>query len=101
MATPTDSTAKSSYPPSGGATPPTPPPGQRPRWKRILRRLGVIAGIGMLLVLAVFFLIPVWISNEQGRDYVLQRLNKRLAAPNLYEANARVLVDHWSLGWFR
>jgi hypothetical protein len=69
----------------------------------VLRRAIVVGAIGFLLLLAVFFLIPVWMSNEQGRDYVLERLNKRLAgsAPNPYEANAQVLVDKWSLGWFR
>lgn len=96
------SSSDSPIPPT---TPAPTPPAQpvRPRWKRVLRRLLVVGAIASLLLLAVFFLIPVWISNEQGRDYVLERLNKRLAgsAPNPYEANAQVRVDKWALGWFR
>ncbi|HVT79390.1 MAG TPA: hypothetical protein VHM90_01930, partial [Phycisphaerae bacterium] len=40
-----------------------------------------------------FFLIPGWISNDQGRAYVLDRLNARLHGP-------RVTIDKWSLSWF-
>lgn len=89
--------------PPATPSPAHPAPPVRPRWKRLLRRAFIIFAIAFLLLLAVFFLIPVWMSNEQGRDYVLERLNKRLAgsAPNLYEANAQVLVDKWTLGWFR
>ncbi len=70
---------------------PTPPPHQR--WRRALRRLAVAAVALLLIFAVVFFLIPVWISNDQGRLYVLDRLNARLHGP-------RVTIDKWSLSWF-
>jgi len=69
-----------------------PPPGLR--WHKFLRRVWKF-GLGLLVILLVaFLLLPVWISNEQGRLYVLDRLNDRLHGP-------KVAVDQWSLGWFR
>src|SRR5687767_3296906 len=66
------------------------------RKKRIgkaLRRL-LYAGLGLLgIALVIFFLLPVWISNEQGRTYVLQQINKSM--------KAQVAIENWSLGWFR
>jgi len=64
------------------------------RWRKLVRRV-LLLWVGMLILLAgAFFLLPVWISNEQGRLYVLDRLNDHLHGP-------RVAVDEWSLGWFR
>ena len=63
------------------------------RW-RVLARRAALAGIGLLaLVIVVFLLLPVWISNDQGRAYILDRINARLNGP-------RIAVDKWSLGWF-
>ncbi len=70
--------------------PPVPP---RTRWQKLARR-GMLALAGaLILLIAIFFLIPVWMSNEQGRIYVLDRINRTLAGP-------RVSIDNWSLGWF-
>ena len=77
--------AKSSPP----ATPPT-----RTRAQKWLRR-GVLVFAGLfVLFIAVFLLIPVWMSNEQGRIYVLDRVNRSLNGP-------RIAIDKWSLGWFQ
>lgn len=63
------------------------------RWRRFAKRAG-FAALGLLIIaLVIFFMLPVWISNEQGRNYVLGRLNKRLAAT--------VAISRWQLGWFR
>src|ERR1035437_5332900 len=64
------------------------------RWRKLVRRGGLVAVALVVLLGVVFFLLPVWISNEQGRLYVLDRLNDRLHGP-------KVAVDQWSLGWFR
>lgn len=68
-------------------------PAVRTRWQKISRRLLLACGGVLALLIAVFFLIPVWMSNEQGRIYVLDRLNRSLNGP-------RVTIDRWSLGWF-
>jgi hypothetical protein len=78
-------------------TPNKPPPVQaavrKKRWRKALRRLAY-AGLGLLgIALVIFFLLPVWISNEQGRTYVLQQINKNM--------RAKVDIEDWSLGWFR
>jgi hypothetical protein len=79
------------------------PPRPSSRWRKIGRRAG-IALLGLLiLLLVVFFLLPVWISNEQGRTYVLQRINRRLnasAAPGS-PGPINLAIGDWSLGWFR
>src|SRR4051812_44348199 len=64
--------------------------------KKRLRKIGrrVIygtLGIGGIL-LVVFFLLPVWISNEQGRVYALQQINKHM--------KAKLEVEDWVVGWF-
>ncbi|MCL2646625.1 MAG: hypothetical protein FWD61_06415 [Phycisphaerales bacterium] len=83
--------------------PQTPQPSsrRRVRWKKVFKRFAW-GGLGLLVIfLIVLFLLPIWISNEQGRTYVLQRINARLraAAPN--PDNAAILaIENWSLGWF-
>ena len=79
------SSAKS--PPAANAPPRT----RAQKWLR--RGLLALAGIFVLFI-AVFLLIPVWMSNEQGRIYVLDRINRSLHGP-------RVAIDKWSLGWFQ
>jgi hypothetical protein len=59
----------------------------------VARRLLLAAGALLLILSVVFFLIPVWISNDQGRAYVLDRVNARLKGP-------RITIDKWSLSWF-
>src|SRR3954464_14375361 len=78
--------------------PPTvPAPAAAPpesRWRMIGRRLGLVAlGAAVMFVVAVF-LLPMWISNEQGRTYILDRINRKLNGP-------RIAIDSWSIGWFR
>jgi hypothetical protein len=66
---------------------------RKKRWRKALRRLAY-AGLGLLgIAMVIFFLLPVWISNEQGRTYVLQQINKNM--------RAKVAIEDWSLGWFR
>lgn len=60
--------------------------------RRRLRRVMIIASAILLVVVAVGFLLPIWASTTQGRAYILQRLNRDLAA--------RLDVQRWSLGWF-
>lgn len=68
------------------------PPDPR-RWRKRAKRLAWI-GIGLLgILVVVFLLLPVWMSNEQGRQYVLERLNRGSAA--------RINADDWSLSWFK
>ena len=91
-------------PPAGAA--PAPGSDRAARWRQVRRRVGMGALAAVILFLVVFFLLPVWISNEQGRAYVLQRFNRRLAAAAGADGGpgrptARVLVDEWSVGWFR
>jgi hypothetical protein len=80
---------------SGGGAGDLPADGgaRRGRWSKLWKR----AGFGMVgivaILLVVFFLLPVWLSNEQGRTYVLQRINSHL--------RAKIQVEDWSLGWFR
>ena len=65
---------------------------QRPLRKRLRRAGWILLGLrGILLV--IFRLLPVWMSNEQGRLYVLGRLNRGSAA--------KLSADDWSLSWFR
>ncbi len=65
---------------------------QRPLRKRLRRAGWILLGfLGILLV--IFLLLPVWMSNEQGRLYVLGRLNRGSAA--------KLSADDWSLSWFR
>lgn len=64
------------------------------RWRRYARRAAFLAAAALVVLFVAFFLLPVWISNEQGRRYVLDRLNARLHGPT-------VAIDTWSLGWFR
>src|SRR5438105_3129263 len=64
------------------------------RWRKFLRRVWFVGICLFVILLVAFLLLPVWISNEQGRLYVLDRLNDRLHGP-------KVAVDQWSLGWFR
>ena len=78
--------------PASKTAPTTPAPGIR--WRKLSRRALLISAAALIVHLAVFFLLPIWISNEQGRNYVLDRLNRRLNGP-------RVTIDSWSLGWFR
>jgi hypothetical protein len=79
---------------------PTPPPSNPPaapdkaRWPKWSRRAALAALAFLVLLAAGFFLLPLWISNEQGRLYSLDRLNDRLHGP-------RLAVDSWTLGWFR
>jgi hypothetical protein len=72
--------------------PPTAGPDPK-RWRKRLKRVAWL-GLGLLgMLLVVFLLLPVWISNEQGRQYVLERLNRGSAA--------KISVDDWSLSWFK
>ena len=80
-------------PSTGKSSSPRAAPAVRTRWQKISRRLMLACGAAFALVIVVFFLIPVWMSNEQGRIYVLDRLNRSLNGP-------RVTIDQWSLGWF-
>ena len=81
-------------PMSQAATPSATPPVPLSRWRKLTRRALLGAAGVLILLLAAFFMLPMWISNEQGRLYVLDRLNDRLHGP-------KVAVDAWSLGWFR
>jgi len=64
------------------------------KWRQVARRVGLVL-LGALILFAVAFaMLPVWISNEQGRAYVLDRINRRLNGP-------RLAIDGWSIGWFR
>lgn len=70
--------------------------------RRALRWLLYVVA-GLLLVLAVsFFLLPVWLSNEQGRNYVLGRLNQKLTELGLPAdgPNAGLSAASWQLSWF-
>ena len=70
--------------------PPVPP---LTRVQRFLKRL-MLAGLGLLVIaLVVFFMLPYWMSNEQGRNYVLGRLNRRI--------NGTISVGSWKLGGFQ
>ncbi len=74
-------------------TPPHPTSPLRRWWKRVAKRV-LLALAGLLtLLIVVFFLLPIWISNEQGRAYVLQQLNKDLPGT--------VDIHRWSLSWWR
>ncbi len=46
--------------------------------RKIGRRIGIAVLAMLLLLLVVFFLFPIWISNQQGRVYMLDRLNRQL-----------------------
>ena len=61
-------------------------------WRRVLRRAGIAASGLAGVALIAFFLLPVWISNEQGRTYVLQRINSGL--------QVKVSVEDWSRDGF-
>src|SRR4051812_12604880 len=64
------------------------------KWRQVARRAGLVV-LGALILFAVaFVMLPIWISNEQGRAYVLDRINRRLNGP-------RVAIDGWSIGWSR
>ncbi|HVX85048.1 MAG TPA: hypothetical protein VH253_09550 [Phycisphaerae bacterium] len=68
------------------------PPGKR--WKKRMKRVGWI-GLGFVgMGVVVFFLLPVWMSNAQGRAWVLERLNAG-------GGGARISCDDWSLSWFK
>ncbi|HVS71127.1 MAG TPA: hypothetical protein VHQ47_07730, partial [Phycisphaerae bacterium] len=65
----------------------------RKRWKKRMKRVGWI-GLGFVgMGVVVFFLLPVWMSNAQGRAWVLERLNAG--------SGARISCDDWSLSWFK
>jgi hypothetical protein len=76
-------------------SPPTPGPplSAARRLRKRLKRLAW-AGVGFLgILLVIFLLLPVWMSNEQGRLYVLERLNRG--------SLAHISADDWSLSWFK
>ena len=80
--------------PTPSLTPVTPPPAKTVRmtWRRFFKRLAFgLAGL-LAILLIVFLLLPQWISNDQGRTYILQQLNKR--------SRAQLAIADWSLGWF-
>jgi hypothetical protein len=75
--------------PEGGDEPPPRPP---TRLRKFIKRLTYF-GIGLLIIaVVIFFMLPVWMSNEQGRNYLLGRFNKRI--------NGKVTVGSWNLSWF-
>jgi hypothetical protein len=67
--------------------------GRRRVWRKWARRWLVGLGGVVIVVGVVFLLLPVWISNEQGRTYVLQRVNRNLAGT--------LDIKHWSVSWWR
>ncbi|MGN6368526.1 MAG: hypothetical protein ACTHN5_09720 [Phycisphaerae bacterium] len=80
--------------PTPSLTPITPPPAKpvKKTWRRFFKRLALgLAGL-LIILLVVFLLLPSWISNDQGRTYVLQQLNKR--------TRAQIAIGEWTLGWF-
>ncbi len=82
---------RSPAPPSAPSAPAPPVP--RKKFIRTLLKRVAIGGAGLLaILLIVFFLLPQWISDDQGRAYVLQQLNKRI--------DATLAVGSWSVGWF-
>ncbi len=71
---------------------PSPPAPTPKRIRRLAKRL-VFGCLGLFaILLIVFLLLPQWISNDQGRIYVLQQINKR--------SKATLAISNWSLGWF-
>jgi hypothetical protein len=53
----------------------------------------MVVAIGLLVIaIVIFLMLPYWMSNEQGKAYVLSRLNRRI--------NGTVGVGSWKLGWF-
>ena len=66
---------------------------QRPSFHRVARRALVAAAGFLVIALIIFFMLPVWISNEQGRTYVLSHISKRI--------NGSLVIRNWKLGWFR
>ncbi|HUO10133.1 MAG TPA: hypothetical protein VM008_17640 [Phycisphaerae bacterium] len=81
--------------PSLTPIPTSPPKPVKKTWRRFFKRLGFgLAGLFAIL-LVVFFLLPQWISNDQGRIYILQQLNKRMRG-----GGANLSVGDWTLRWF-
>ena len=79
-------------PPTGPTNTPPPAKPVRRTWRRFFKRLAFgLAGL-LAILLIVFLLLPQWISNDQGRTYVLQQLNKR--------TRAQLAISDWTLGWF-
>ncbi len=73
-------------------SPPSPSPTPTRRLRRNLRRtLFGLLGLFVILLI-VFLLLPQWISNDQGRLYILQKLNARI--------HGTANVADWSFGWF-
>ena len=35
-----------------------------------------IKDLAVVMLVVAFFLLPIWISNDQGRQYLLDRLNR-------------------------
>jgi hypothetical protein len=60
--------------------------------RRVMRRIGSGAAIGLAVLLAVFFLIPFWISTERGRVFALRQLS--------HDLNGSLTCADWNVGWF-
>ena len=60
--------------------------------RRNARRWIAVAGGVLVIMLVVFLLLPVWLSNEQGRTFVLQRFNRDL--PGTLD------IKRWSVSWW-
>ncbi len=63
------------------------------RWRKVAKRVIIFGGGFLVIVAVVLLLLPVWMSNEQGRAYILARINKN--------AEGTVAVDRWSVSWWR
>lgn len=73
-------------------SPPPPAESRRHRLRRRLRRAIFTISIVLLAFLGVALMLPVWANTEQGRAYVLERINHRLTGS--------LSVAKWRLGWF-
>ena len=65
---------------------------ERPK-RRWGRRVGIGMGVVMVVGIVVVLLLPMWVSEGQGRAWVLGRMNRGM--------RVQVAVGEWELGWFR
>lgn len=74
-----------------GSSPPGAAGGRRPIRRR-LRRIFLSVGLVLFVAVGVLFMLPIWASSTQGRQYALEQINRKL--------NGTLKVRSWSLGWF-